>query len=572
MDIDREFLLGRYHAGRLFDDIFDRFDMSSREEVKLGAAICAELHNTNHIDLFTLVTRQGLSELEPVRFFGGQPFLCELIPLLECPPEQLMQFVEMLVESGGNDGFANQPNAAFADWCSRDIARSQRVVDLACEGNATAIKFLPFALTANKMVEHTLDFLKDFRDERRISAITALGRLEISESGHEVQALEELEKTLIEGSDDFLRANVLLAAIGIVEKSGVMEFSDARRIVEMACVEPGPHIRGCCARILWTHQKVLTADGIDLLLNVLPNLESPGAPISDEVDLALSKLLETEFADRAISCAKNLLLLEHPSFNIDHLDSFAHRLITGDSGRFGSTIVGWLVAGSPSLGVALSRVVTKTGIGERPIVLKIEKGTYTDEQLFFLCRKAIGYFFFHPKFAASIVVSAIRVCGSDLVEILVDLLWENLLINFGVSVSEYLETIEKADPAYEAVRKALVSSEKYVSDLREVGEVKELHPSEGERQIAYSEFADEMRRAHKDAEDLSPFLSMVHRSTLLYGKRSVSWVEDPSGERRPVEMELQTFTSSAEVPRLQIADPVGLDFMLRVFRNERPRQ
>ncbi len=75
----------------------------------------------------------------------------------------------------------------------------------------------------------------------------------------------------------------------------------------------------------------------------------------------------------------------------------------------------------------------------------------------------------------------------------------------------------------------------------------------------------------KGAEKESIFLNLVKRSIILYGKRSITYIEGPGGERRPVEMELKPHNISIEYPRLDVIDPFGLDYKLRVFRAERFR-
>ena len=71
------------------------------------------------------------------------------------------------------------------------------------------------------------------------------------------------------------------------------------------------------------------------------------------------------------------------------------------------------------------------------------------------------------------------------------------------------------------------------------------------------------------AERESVLLAFVHRSTILYGKRSLTYVTDYDGSRRAVAMDLKSVGMSFELPRREILDPVGLDYTLRVFRVEK---
>ena len=71
------------------------------------------------------------------------------------------------------------------------------------------------------------------------------------------------------------------------------------------------------------------------------------------------------------------------------------------------------------------------------------------------------------------------------------------------------------------------------------------------------------------AEHKSVLLGLARRSVILYGKRSVTYVTDYDGSQRALAMELKSFEASFELPRREILDPVGLDYMLRVYRVEK---
>ena len=78
-----------------------------------------------------------------------------------------------------------------------------------------------------------------------------------------------------------------------------------------------------------------------------------------------------------------------------------------------------------------------------------------------------------------------------------------------------------------------------------------------------------MRGAQKAAERQSVLFSLVHRSTLLYGKRSLTYIQGDDGSSKPFTMDLHSFGVSIEWPRRDILDPVGLDYMIRVYRVEK---
>lgn len=78
-----------------------------------------------------------------------------------------------------------------------------------------------------------------------------------------------------------------------------------------------------------------------------------------------------------------------------------------------------------------------------------------------------------------------------------------------------------------------------------------------------------MRQAFKQAQSGSVLMRLVKRSVILYGNRSISYLGGPEPSRRPVEMDLHSHGVSIEFPRMEVTDPVGLNYLIRVFRGER---
>jgi hypothetical protein len=98
--------------------------------------------------------------------------------------------------------------------------------------------------------------------------------------------------------------------------------------------------------------------------------------------------------------------------------------------------------------------------------------------------------------------------------------------------------------------------------------IPELHPSEYRRQLDRIRIVDFNREVNKKAHRESIFWDIVHRSVLLHGSGSVTFVEDGTGARRAVAMQMHRHEVSTEWPRMETVDPVGLDLMLRTFRAE----
>lgn len=208
------------------------------------------------------------------------------------------------------------------------------------------------------------------------------------------------------------------------------------------------------------------------------------------------------------------------------------------------------------------------GIDGPPLNLHDEDLKLSPIEQIFVCRKAIGYFFMKPTTAASILVSMLRISDTEVAEVVRNLLADPLLLNYG-GILEYLEGIAPDDPAKEHIDEALTLHEAYIDALKEVPAIKELQPSEHHRRIEHVRMSDQMREANKQAQEQSVFLGIVKHSVILYGNRSLNFIKSTNNVMEPMKMDLKSHSISYEMPRMEIADPVGLDYVLRIFRNER---
>jgi hypothetical protein len=150
-----------------------------------------------------------------------------------------------------------------------------------------------------------------------------------------------------------------------------------------------------------------------------------------------------------------------------------------------------------------------------------------------------------------------------------ELLFDPLLVNYGGAARDYLKAIKKGDPAYGPVKAALKAADVYVKGLQIDPQVKELRPSEYQYSVERRRTHDMMQTARKDAEKQSVLLSLVHRSVLLYGRRSITYVQEPGKKSRPVSIDMHSFSHSFELPRCEVIDPVGLSIMLLAFRSKK---
>jgi hypothetical protein len=382
------------------------------------------------------------------------------------------------------------------------------------------------------------------------------------------RALAALLRAVEHAADDHLLGNAVASALDLAAKTGQLTstelFEIVRRVSEMA----GPSATLLCARALWTHGGALTQPVLELLLRPLQALDPSHKGTIRELDHGLATLLDSPHDHLALDFIATLFASVDGALALSDFSSFGRKLIEADE-RFHPVFIRWMLSGNRALCEGVGRLLQGEDLKGIPLNIDFSAFRLSPVQLVFLCRKAIGFLFLQPVTAASIHVAVLRACDDEVAIQVRSLLVEPLLLNYGGSVKAYLDGIVQGDRAWPNVQAALTLGEQYLTDLASIGVIKELHPSEHDRQLEHLRFHDEMQNAHKEAQKSSVLLSLVRRSVILYGKRSLTYVEEPNDVRRPVEMELMPHGVTIEVPRMQIVDPVGLDYMLRVFRVER---
>jgi hypothetical protein len=561
-------LAALFEKGMLAGEMARRFRLHDKAEIQVVEARCATLHNEGTLDLLRLVESDTLLGLRGSNFFMAAHFFCRILPELEATPARMMACVEALVTRGGEDGAANQPNAAFLTWCAKDPRRAREVIAAARGGDDLASRHLTFALEAINDITEARNIALAYDDARRLSAITALGRTADDDPASRAETLAAFGALLACGADDSLRANLLHATAAILARSRDVPSPEAVALVRRLVKDAGEFTVHQSAHVLWAYRQALQPDIVAVLLETLAHLNPANKGTVNELDLGLESLLELGHDEAAIAYVTQMLSLPDGSLELKALDAFTTTLLSGPPERLSRVVVQWLLLGAQRLCDGLANALRGRDLDGPQLDIRAKDLAISPSAQVFLCRKAIGWFFLMPTTAASVLVSVLRVCDAETAVEVLKLLVEPLLLNYG-GVREYLKGLASDDVAKGLVDQALAQNEAYLEAVWAIPAIKELQPSEHHRRIERLRMSDQMRDAHKQAQSQSVLLSLVKRSMLLYGNRSLSFIKDDKDALRPVEMDLKPFGVSFEMPRMEIVDPVGLDFSLRIFRTER---
>jgi hypothetical protein len=550
-----------FQAGELGPELA-RFHQGDDEN--LFIAQCVALHNNGEIDLLSVAETPAFAAVGGHSFFTAQHLYCEAIPKLRADATALVACCSALIKQAGKDGAASQPNGAFQQWCVSNPEQAQSVVARAKAGDELARQFVVFALRAANGIETAAAFVQTFDDDRRISGMMALAHMKYADATVAHGAISVMLPFVGNSAEDGVRLNALLAAFDVLKVHP--DAAIAGQLVQAAVANADPLTLHGLTQVVWFHPGLLDDATLDLALKALQAIAPENLGTINILDMALRHLLGTPRESLALDYLTEKL--RNGTLTVEHFDSVAHELQQGDSDRLYKLVVRWLLSGSI---VLCNNVSDLVGVSEEQAFdATIAPLALMPVQQIFLCRKAIGYLFIKPVVCCSIIVSVLRAAAAEVVDDVSDLLFDPILLSYGGAAKDYLKGIAASDAAYPAVQSALAKDASFYKGLDSTGTIKELHPSDYQRNVIRQRTQDEMRQIHKIAESKSVFINLVHRSTLLYGKRSLNFVSDPAGgKRRAIAMDLKSFGTSIELPRREVLDPVGLDYMLRVFRVEK---
>lgn len=553
-------------TGELSAAMARRFGLSDEAEIEAVRASFVRLHNEGRWDLIGLVERGEIQALEQGAFFMAAHFLSDVLPDLEAEELRVASAVERLVDHGGADLASTWPNGPFRKWCARDVRRSERLIAAALAGDERAITNLTFPLEALGSPSRAQGLLEAAEPRIRLSAITALGRITDADQQSRLATLAEFAR-LATDADEMVRANLLGATASLISQDGEGGSGEAEvDLVRQLTAADSPAVASVAARAIWSQEGARRPEIGTLLLEAAFRGGEGQAP-EREIDMALSALLQAGEGGLVVDFLRDTYAgtcVVDPS----QLTTFLSTLVGGPPEILATAVVAWLLGGSSQLCSALAGALSGDPDDAPVLDVTSQLEGLSEVELVFVCRKAVGFFFFRAQTAASALVCALRTSEGEAADEIQRLLTTVLLRNYS-GVREYLSALPADDPAGVRIAAALADHDRYGEQLRAVPVLAELRPSETNRRVQRARMAEQNRAIIKSAREKSVFWKLVKRSTLLYGRRSLSFLSEPGRDPQRFEMDLKEQGFSIEVPRLQMIDPIGLDYMLRAFRVER---
>ena len=575
-------ILSACRAGELLHDLskYRWHQHGSGNDVAVAAA--ADIHNRGDFNLLAEFSNAHLKKLTTHRFFTVQLFFTELLPNINGTVEDVSQCVKDMVECGGRDLVANDPNVAFRAWCKKDAQRPEGALRIALANPNKDTGVLAFALEAGaefdrkKYVTKAIELSSLPQAHIKLHCITAMGRIDCSDERELQTKVTTRISKIIEDTDDGVElANATLCLLEIYARDENLAAGEIEPALTIAVAKSGDETQNALATALWNYHDNLTPSLRDLFLSALEEIDPKNQGTLDRLDLALLHMLDVGNRETVANHLHKMITNPSKGVQLRQFNSLADALRGKQRSFLNWLLVRWLRYGENLACGEVASLLTEVGREATPINdVDFSTMALSESDLMLISRRALGFLNLAPVAAASILVGAIRASDGTSKSKLCELLFDPLLINYLGAAEIYLQTIanDTSDCASETVQEALKKREHYISGLRSIGDLPELIPSNQNRRVAAEKQKETQSRANKTAEKSSILSSIVSRSVILYGNSTVTYIDrERSGTLSRSIMKMNKFEISVEIPRMEIIDPVGSMYR-RLLLRRRPEQ
>ena len=572
----RNDLIVAFQEGNFLQVLYDK-SLSERESGNDLTDELVSMHNDGMLDVIAGFRALRNKSDAGYDFFITRHILEKALPRLNSPVQPVMDCIIHLVNEAGQDMAAGTLFDPFIDFCAAEPSRPKEALkQIEASIDQLADLLTPTVVAGARIdTKHYLNEAIRLTEHKSIEirkrAIFSLGRIQYPQGTNLCEpALACLELSCTKETDDHLLGNLIKSAFSLYkyDKSQVDRIID---LINCALSQGGDYALHAASELFGFDFNELPEALLDALLDHLRRVRPQNKGTLDKINYGLIKLLNRENPSKGIEFLEAVLIANPNDVSMDIFDSVI-REISKNNNVLKKLLTRWFLRGDRVLCEGIRAVVNMAH--DHNMLLEIDPSELVSIDLVhivFLARKTIGYLFFKPVTAASVIISLMHHTNEEAtLQQLGTLFFDPLLLNFPGKVKDYLiqQAESKSGKAKKTIETALEIFDEYLDDLKSTWVIPELHPSQAQRDAHRRHFSRLMSESFKEAEKKSVILSLVSKSVLLYGRKSINYVYGPNGKSNRMEIPLHSHGTEMEFPRLENIDPFGLDYMLRIFRAE----
>mgnify|MGYP000482354864 CR=1 FL=1 len=577
MSSEPEELVAAYKEGRLIEVAYE-LSCGSNENRQSVSGLLVELHNNGDIDLVdAFLDLRNNAENGP-DFFISRDLFENALPGIAAPVQGVMTCIQRLVNEAGNDLAANTVIGSFIDFLAADSSRPSQALDIIQRSLDDWSNFVYPTILAGTRINleeyfgHAVKLIGHEDPEISRNAMYALGRISYPEGSRYLNlAMEQVERTVDQKSDDAYMAVVIKTASSIAIIDVALE-EQTHSVISTALEKGADLTLHAASEEFASHTNKLPDKLLNIFISHLPRVKPENKGSIRKIDFGIRTLFKKD-TNLAIECLENILLSNPDTLSLKMFDSVTHEILSMGLTTLNYLLTRWFIKGDRVLCTAMTEILESVH-GDQ---LKLEIDTMAmpnnmSTTFIFLARKVIGYLFFRPVSASSIIISILRIApDDDVMNELERLTLDPLLMNYPGSVRDFLESQISKEPEKVSaiIESALKKLDEYLKRIRDIGEIPELFPSLSQREAYTRNFNQKMAVSYKQAMKGSIVEMIATKSVILYGRSSINYVRQNSSISSRMEIPMQKHSVEMEFPRRHNLDPFGLEYMLRVFQVER---
>ncbi|MFM4766269.1 hypothetical protein ACEUAV_05005 [Aeromonas veronii] len=526
----------------------------------------SELHNTGEIDLLKILEAVNDTSYKN-NFYAIMRVVETTLPSLDANVEDVLHCLTKLTELA--DGHIVY--GAFECFCRVDNSRPRDSLDFILRQTETDsyAPFIFYTIMAydSGQIAESIQVIKNLiansNEVIRNQAYSVLGKLNVTENWAST-IWDIIKSSAINEHDDSCRASILRSALhfGHIFPS---YWPHIENLLVAFVEEVSPNILNVISNTISPQQLNIPNSIQEILIKQLCKISPEHSDIISNIDYLLVNLVKKELYDIAIELLESILSC---GVEFKSLRYFSNQLL-GEHTNFNNHIITkWFLYGGETLCNNIS--ILLHNIAGRDIELHADMTLLdNEEKKIFVSRKAIGWLFTRPIAAASLILSISESASKDTIQTLEDILYDPLLLSYPSELKKLFQTcIDKNEHNY--ICKLLLDKlESHNLDILRSSGLKELTAPSKNIELYWKNFEKDMQESYEEASKNSFFRLIGTPKRLLYGNSSIYYIHQKEGQPSRQEMQMHSFSHSAEMPTLNILDPESLDYALRVFRCER---
>ncbi|WP_283710933.1 hypothetical protein [Pseudoalteromonas prydzensis] len=555
-------------AEELLSQVKDLYveEIRSKEEVLKDAL--SQLHNAGEIDLIKLVREVDKSS-NSYDFFTVLHVFENVLPSLDASIEDVLRCLLHLTQQAGRDLAIGGVYRAFQHFCSVEAHRPRDSVGfiLAQSELSAYSPFLSSSILAygsdcvTDAIQTTENLIANKNEMVRSQAYFILGRLDVGEA----QANDIWE--LLSGSSE--RESGCCASL----MRATISFGDAfpsywSRIEKflLMFVEDSPsEVLYEISNIVAFMRVELPESVLRLLLKQFANVSTEHKGIIDNIDHILVNLVEKGEFPQALKLLESILTA---GVKFPQLGYFSSELLSKHQKLLNHIVTKWFLSGDSLLCHGVSDLLND--VSGKDVELEADMVLLGDEvKQVFVSHKAVGWLFMQPITATGFILSVYGTASTTARENLEKVLYEPLLLSYPGKLKLFFQSCVNKGIHADLCERLLGKLQAYHSDIDKVSELKELMAPRENVSTYWKKFNSDMQAAYENTSKGVLSELIATKQTLLYGNSSIYYVHKGDGEQIRQEMQMQSFSHSTEMPRLNVLDPESLDYILRFYRYER---